>query len=158
VGGRYQLAARGLHPEADEATRRYRQACDDLLTRLPGLAEADIPGFGVSIGQRAYYAGEFRIALDAYRKEWQSGSEQHRSRLQRLIANVFTDLGALTAAAGWPTRRLYDQESGRRPGNLQDARPLWRNRPSLRATWSAPPISISDPTKLSKSYCGHWRV
>lgn len=106
----YQLAARGLHPEADEATRRYRQACDDLLTRLPGLAEADIPGFGVSIGQRAYYAGEFRIALDAYRKEWQSGSEQHRSRLQRLIANVFTDLGALTAAGRLANQALYDQE------------------------------------------------
>jgi tetratricopeptide (TPR) repeat protein len=106
----YQLATRGLHPEADEATRRYRQACDDLLTRLPGLAEADIPGFGVSIGQRAYYAGAFRIALDAYRKEWQSGSEQHRSRLQRLIANVFTDLGALTAAGRLANQALYDQE------------------------------------------------
>jgi|GEM_PF-5101359 len=106
----YQLAARGLHREADEATRRYRQACDDLLRRLPGLAEGDIPGFGVSIGQRAYYAGEFRIALDAYRKEWQSGPEQHRSRLQRLIANVFTDLGALTAASRLANEALIDQE------------------------------------------------
>lgn len=106
----YQLAARGLHNEADEASRRYQKARDDLLTRLPGLAASGIPGFGVSVGQRAYYAGEFRCALEAYRKEWQSGSEQHRSRLQRLIANVFSDLGALAAARRLATEALLDQE------------------------------------------------
>ena len=57
----YQLAARGLHPEANQATERYKQACNSLLARLPGLAEGGIPGFGVSVGQRAYYAGEFRL-------------------------------------------------------------------------------------------------
>jgi hypothetical protein len=147
----YQLAARGLHREADEVTRRYRQACDDLLRRLPGLAEGDIPGFGVSIGQRAYYAGEFRIALDAYRKEWQSGPEQHRSRLQRLIANVFTDLGALTAASRLANEALIDQEVAGDPEAYKTLGRCGEICPSLRATWSAPPISIGARTQPRKS-------
>lgn len=106
----YQLAARGLHREAGVATDRYREACCVLKKRLPGLAAGDIPGFGVSVGQRAYYKGDFRTALDAYSKEWQSGSEQHRSRLRRLIANVFSDLGALGAARRLADEALSDQQ------------------------------------------------
>ena len=106
----YQLAERGLHQEADIAAQRYRQACDRLLARLPGLADGSIPGFGVSVGQRAYYAGEFYIALDAYRKEWESGSEQHRSRLKRLFANIFCDLGAHSAAKRMADDALAEQE------------------------------------------------
>lgn len=106
----YQLAERGLHQDADIATQRYRQACDSLLARLPGLADGSIPGFGVSVGQRAYYAGEFCIALDAYRKEWNSGSKQHRSRLKRLFANIFSDLGAYTAAKKMADDALAEQE------------------------------------------------
>lgn len=105
----YQLAERGLYQDADIATQRYRQACDSLLARLPGLANGSIPGFGVSVGQRAYYAGEFCIALDAYRKEWNSGSEQHRSRLKRLFANIFSDLGAHTAAKRMADDALAEQ-------------------------------------------------
>lgn len=106
----YQLAALGLHREAGVATDRYREACDELRQRLPGLAEGEIPGFGVSVGQRAYYRGDFRTALEAYWREWQSGSERHRSRLRRLIANVFTDLGALSAARRLAEQALSDQE------------------------------------------------
>lgn len=106
----YQLAARGLHQEADMAAQSYRQACESLLTRLPGLADGGIPGFGISVGQRAYYAGAFRIALDAYRKEWDSGSEPHRSRLKRLIANALSDLGALAAARRFAEEALAEQE------------------------------------------------
>jgi tetratricopeptide (TPR) repeat protein len=111
----YQLAAQGLHREADVATDRYQKACDELRERLPGLAEGEIPGFGVSVGQRAYYKGDFRSALDAYQKEWQSGSEQHHTRLRRLIANVFSDLGALSAARRLADEALADQESGGDP-------------------------------------------
>jgi tetratricopeptide (TPR) repeat protein len=106
----YQLSARGLHQEAGIATQNYRHACDSLLKRLPGLADGGIPGFGISVGQRAYYAGEFRIALEAYQKEWDSGSEQHRSRLKRLIANALSDLGALTAARKFAEEALAEQE------------------------------------------------
>ncbi len=106
----YQLAALGLHREAGVATDRYQEACKVLQARLPGLAGGEIPGFGVSVGQRAYYRGDFRAALDAYRMEWQSGSEQHRSRLRRLIANVLTDLGALSAARRLAERALADQQ------------------------------------------------
>lgn len=111
----YQLAARGLHQEANRATERYKQACESLLARLPGLAEGGIPGFGVSVGQRAYYAGEFRLALEAYRTEWDSGSEPHRSRLKRLIANVFNDLGALSAAQRLAEEALCRQEEAGDP-------------------------------------------
>ncbi|KFB67627.1 hypothetical protein [Candidatus Accumulibacter vicinus] len=106
----YQLAAQGLHREAGAATDRYREACYELRQRLPGLAEGEIPGFGVSVGRRAYYQGDFRAALDAYWREWQSGSEQHRLRLRRLIANVFTDLGALSAARRLATEAFSGQE------------------------------------------------
>ncbi len=106
----YQLAALGFHREAGVATDRYREACDELRQRLPGLAAGEIPGFGVSVGQRAYYRGDFRTALEAYWREWQSGSERHRSRLRRLIANVFTDLGALSAARRLAEQALSDQE------------------------------------------------
>ncbi|HCN68137.1 MAG TPA: hypothetical protein DIT03_07690 [Candidatus Accumulibacter sp.] len=106
----YQLAALGLHREAGVATDRYQEACKVLQARLPGLAGGEIPGFGVSVGQRAYYRGDFRAALDAYRMEWQSGSEQHRSRLRRLIANVLTDLGALSAARRLAEQALADQQ------------------------------------------------
>lgn len=111
----YQLAAQGLHREADVATDRYQKACDELRERLPGLAEGEIPGFGISVGQRAYYKGDFRSALDAYQKEWQSGSERHHTRLRRLIANVFSDLGALSAARRLADEALADQESGGDP-------------------------------------------
>lgn len=106
----YQLSARGLHQAAEIATQRYRQACDSLTARLPGLTNGGLPGFGVTVGQRAYYDGEFRIALEAYRKEWNSGSEQHRSRLKRLIANIFSDLGALKAASRLADEALTEQE------------------------------------------------
>jgi len=106
----YQLAARGLHQEANIATQHYRNACDRLKARLPGLIDGGIPGFGVSVGQRAYYSGEFGIALSAYQKEWVSGSKQHRSRLKRLIANVFSDLGALAAARRLAEGALAEQE------------------------------------------------
>ncbi|MBN8437976.1 MAG: hypothetical protein J0L95_08035 [Candidatus Accumulibacter sp.] len=106
----YQLAARGLHREAGVATDRYRDACKELQELLPGLDEGDIPGFGVSVGQRAYYKGDFGLALKAYQKEWQFDSERHRSRLRRLIANVFTDLGALTAARRLAEQALSDQQ------------------------------------------------
>lgn len=106
----YQLSARGLHQEADIAAQLYREACDRLTLRLPGLSKGGLPGFGVSVGQRAYYAGNFGVALLAYSKEWKSGSEQHRSRLKRLIANIFSDLGALGAAARLADEALAEQE------------------------------------------------
>lgn len=110
----YQLAARGLHLEAGVATDRYQEACRELR-RLPGLAEADMPELGISLGQRAYYKGDFRVALEAYGKEWQSGSEALRSRLRRPIANVFTDLGALTAARRLSGEALDDQSAAGDP-------------------------------------------
>ena len=106
----YQLAARGLREEADEATRRYRASSDRLHALMPGLADGHIPGYGVSIGQRAYYAGRFPEALDAYRKEWESGSDRHRARLQRLLADLLTDLGMLGKAEQYAKNGLTAQE------------------------------------------------
>jgi tetratricopeptide (TPR) repeat protein len=106
----YQLAARGRHADASQATLYYRESCDRLQALLPGLEASGIPGYGIGIGQRAYYAGEFGQALDAYKKEWDSGTDRHRSRLKRLLANVLTDLGMLAKAASFAAEGLHEQE------------------------------------------------
>jgi tetratricopeptide (TPR) repeat protein len=77
---------------------------------MPGLANGHIPGYGVGIGQRAYYAGHFASALEAYRKEWESGSDRHHARLQRLLANLLTDLGMLSKAEQFARDGLEAQE------------------------------------------------
>lgn len=111
----YRFAELQQREALDEVTRRYREAAEKLLAILPGLTTVGLPGFGISIGQRAYYQGEFPLALQAYIKEWNADGQLHRQRLKRLFANVLTDLGQLTLAQRLAEDSLREQEQAGDP-------------------------------------------
>lgn len=148
----YQLAAQGLHREADVATDRYQKACDKC------------PGTSARAGRR----GDSRIRYQC----WATGllqrgfSERTRCVSEGMAVRLraaphapappdrlFSDLGAFGATAReLADEALADQESGRRPGSLQDARPLWRNLPACGRPAARHQISISARTQPRKSY------
>lgn len=100
--GTYRLSERGELESAAAALARLRQAADDLVRRLPGLAgELDGGMWWHHLGRLAYYQGEFDQALTLYAREWRfqkrlDGARQ--ARLARNLASLLNDMGYLEEA------------------------------------------------------------